>query len=57
MKRIIFAIAFTAFSSMGLFAQKVKSLPQPDMNINVSIMEAMKNRRSYRDYQPDKQIS
>ena len=57
MKRIIFVLACMALSSLNGFAQPVKTLPQPDMNINVSITEAMQKRRSYRDYQADKPIS
>ncbi len=61
MKKLIAITAcFTLFSLWGS-AQEVKKLPQPDMNINVSITEAMQKRRSYRDYQSkpvtDQQIS
>ena len=57
MKKLIAISACFALCSLCVSAQDVKKLPQPDMNINVSITEAMQKRRSYRDYQADKAVS
>lgn len=57
MKKNLLAIATLSLMWMGLCAQEVKQLPQPDMTLSVTLMEALQKRSSDRSYNADKAVS
>ena len=56
MKKYLLSLIF-ALIAANMNAQEVKKLPQPDMQINVSLTEALQKRRSDRDFKADGSIS
>ena len=50
-------LVLCTFVSMTAGAQEVKQLPQPDLTLNVTLMDALKNRKTDRDFTSDKPIS
>lgn len=57
MKKVIVTFAMLAMMSIGAYAQEVVKLPVPDKSLNVTLMEALQNRHSEREFNPDKAIS
>ncbi|MBR6978980.1 MAG: nitroreductase family protein [Prevotella sp.] len=57
MKKNLFAIAALSLVWMGVCAQEVKQLPQPDMTLSVTLMEALQKRSSDRSYNADKPVN
>ena len=56
MKKII-SLALGLILCSGLMAQNTIQLPQPDVKkLSMSLGDALKNRRSYREYQKDKAV-
>ena len=56
MKKFLAMLMLCAFASMTAGAQEVKQLPQPDLTLNVTLMDALKNRKTDREFS-DKAIS
>ena len=56
MKKYLLSLIFAVIAA-NMNAQEVKKLPQPDMQINVSLTEALQKRRSDRDFKADGSIS
>lgn len=57
MKKNLLAIATLSLMWMGVCAQEVKQLPQPDTTLSVTLMEALQKRSSDRSYSADKAVS
>ena len=56
MKRLLL-LAFCLASLSGVWAQNSIQLPQPEIGkLNMSVGEALKTRRSYREYKKDKAV-
>ena len=56
MKKII-SLALGLMLCSGMMAQNTIQLPQPDVKkLSMSLGDALKNRRSYREYQKDKAV-
>lgn len=57
MKKYLSIAILFALYALSASAQQVRNLPQPDMTLSVPLTQALQNRRSYREYQADKQVS
>ena len=56
MKKCLTCIILAVIAA-NLNAQEVKKLPQPDMQLNVTLMEALQKRRSDREFNAERMIS
>lgn len=56
MKNIMFTLMLAAVA-VNMNAQEVKQLPQPDMQLSVTLTEALQKRRSDREYNADRDIT
>ena len=56
MKKCLTIILLTVITA-NLNAQEVKKLPQPDMQLNVTLTEALQKRRSDREFNAERTIS
>ncbi|MBO4607048.1 MAG: SagB/ThcOx family dehydrogenase [Prevotella sp.] len=56
MKKCLTCIILAVIAA-NLNAQEVKKLPQPDMQLNVTLMEALRKRRSDREFNAERMIS
>jgi SagB-type dehydrogenase family enzyme len=56
MKKILLFIILVVFAT-NMNAQEVKKLPQPDMQLQVTLTEALQKRRSDREFKSDAPIS
>ena len=55
-KKIMFTLMLAAVA-VNMNAQEVKQLPQPDMQLSVTLTEALQKRRSDREYNADRDIT
>ena len=56
MKKLMFTLMLAAVA-VNMNAQEVKQLPQPDMQLSVTLTEALQKRRSDREYNADRDIT
>ena len=56
MKKLMFTLMLAAVA-VNMNAQEVKQLPQPDMQLGVTLTEALQKRRSDREYNADRDIT
>lgn len=56
MKKLMFSLMLAAVA-VNMNAQEVKQLPQPDMQLSVTLTEALQKRRSDREYNADRDIT
>lgn len=56
MKKLMFSLMLAAVAA-NMNAQEVKQLPQPDMQLNVTLTEALQKRRSDREFNADRDIT
>lgn len=56
LKKVSFSFILTLIA-VNLNAQEVKKLPQPDMQLQVTLTEALQKRRSDREFNADKNIT
>ena len=56
MKKLMFSLMLAAVAA-NMNAQEVKQLPQPDMQLSVTLTEALQKRRSDREFNADRDIT